>query len=120
MRAFSAFTGGGNVSTWNADLVVDVLRVKCPNLVWTQVVERLDHDGFHIPDHQGFILMMRCLIRGLGTEPFPLQSVLSKIWSNALGQISFLNHAVTMSPDVFSFDNSRRKLAVVEGLQVQL
>lgn len=108
------------MSTWNADLVVDVLKARCPNLVWTQVAEGLDHDGFHLPDRQGFILMMRCLNRGFGNEPFPLQTVLSKVWGNAQGQVSFLSHAVTMPPDVFSFDMSRRKLPAVEGLQVYL
>lgn len=112
--------GSISASSWNVDLVVDILNSKFPSLAWTRVVEELDHKELYIPDKQGFSLMMRCLTRGLGNQPFPLSTVISRVWDNTSGQISFLNHAVTTTPDVFSFENSKRKLAISEPLQVIL
>lgn len=42
-------------------------------------------------------------------DPFPLEAVCGYPWRNGEGQLSFLIHAVSASPEVFSFAHSQRK-----------
>ena len=45
-----------------------------------------------------------------------LQAIVGKLWSNGQGQLSFLRHAVTAPPDVFTFEHAPQKVAPLEGL----
>lgn len=42
-------------------------------------------------------------------ELFPLDAVIGRVWKNTAGQVSFLRHAVSAPPEVFSFAHSSRK-----------
>jgi hypothetical protein len=42
-------------------------------------------------------------------ELFPLEAVIGRIWKNTAGQLSFLRHAVSAPPEIFSFAHSSRK-----------
>lgn len=43
-------------------------------------------------------------------DPFPLHAVCGSVWKNAEGQLSFLKHAVSVPPEVFTFAHSMRQL----------
>lgn len=55
--------------------------------MWSEVVRELDHPGFQITSRAGFELLIRGLMRGLGTESFPVD-VLFTLWKNKEGQVS--------------------------------
>jgi len=42
-------------------------------------------------------------------DPFPLEAVCGKVWRHGEGQLSFLKHAVTAPPEIFTFVHSSRK-----------
>lgn len=42
-------------------------------------------------------------------DPFPLEAVCGHPWKNGEGQLSFLVHAVSAPPEVFTFAHSLRK-----------
>lgn len=111
---------GAVTGTWNVELFVDILKTSYPTLSWISVVQALDYPEFFIPDVNGFELLVRGIKRGLDIVGghFPLDLVLGDIWRNPAGQISFLMHAVAASPDVFTFEKSRRKMSLVDGIQV--
>lgn len=45
----------------------------------------------------------------LEQDLFPLEAVCGHPWQNGEGQLSFLIHAVSASPEVFTFAHSQRK-----------
>lgn len=42
-------------------------------------------------------------------DSFPIQAICGAVWKNGEGQLSFLRHAVSAPPDVFTFSHSPRK-----------
>lgn len=46
---------------------------------------------------------------GVEQDPFPLEAVCGHPWQNGEGQLSFLIHAVSAPPEVFTFAHSLRK-----------
>ncbi|ONL92550.1 transcription regulator [Zea mays] len=97
------------LTKWNADVLVDSINELAPSTNWVRVMEYLDHEGFNIPDETGFYLLMSIYTRAC-KDPFPLHAVCGSLWKNREGQISFLKHAVSASPDKFTFAHSSRHL----------
>jgi hypothetical protein len=71
-------------------------------------MENLDHDGFSLPDQKGFLLLLTVYNKAC-QDPFPLEAVCGKVWRNGEGQLSFLKHAVSAPPEIFTFSHSSRK-----------
>ena len=103
---------------YNLEVVVDTLVEISPELNWQGVAWHLDCDKFALTDAKGFVQLVMAIKRGLGPEEeFPLSSVLSRIWSNLSGQVSFLSYAVGAPIDAISFSSFGRSAAPLEGLQ---
>lgn len=107
-------TGDGKV--FNVEAAVDALKEASPSLDWRVVAEHLDCDKFLLRSAQGFLHLVDGIKRGLGSEDFPLSAVLSVLWANPAGQLSFLAHAVTSPPEVLTFDKHGRCASPLEGL----
>jgi len=106
---------GSAQTGWNWKVVLDVIKRQAQNLQWERIAELLDHPGFSVPDQQGFVLLVSAYKYGAG-EQLPVKSVVGRVWGCHGGQLSFLRHAVSAGPELFSFQGSERKLAPVEGL----
>lgn len=109
-------TKSGEINTWNLDLLVDTIKSQNPLLNWRKVAELLDHDEFLVPDYPAFEILVRCLSKGL-QDPYPLETLIGKIWNNIEGQLSFLRFAVSAAKEVFTFEHSKRKMKPLEAIQ---
>ncbi|KAL0464604.1 UNVERIFIED_CONTAM: CCR4-NOT transcription complex subunit [Sesamum latifolium] len=89
------------VDSWDGEVLVDSIKQLSPGINWINVMEKLDHEGF--------ISLMR--LRFLFYDPFPLHAICGSVWNNIEGQLSFLKHAVSASPEVFTFAHSERQLS---------
>ncbi|KAH8935189.1 hypothetical protein BDL97_17G016600 [Sphagnum fallax] len=105
-------------TTWNVDVLVDAISELAPGISWRSVMENLDHDGFSLPDQKGFLLLLTVYNKAC-QDPFPLEAVCGKVWRNGEGQLSFLKHAVSAPPEIFTFSHSSRKQAPLENIQGQ-
>ncbi|KFK42579.1 hypothetical protein AALP_AA1G013800 [Arabis alpina] len=100
---------------WNVDILVETIKQLAPGTSWRKVIENLDHEGFEIPNMESFLLFMR-LYKTACKEPFPLDAICGSVWKNLEGQLSFLKHAISAPPEVFTFMHSPRKLVYVDNL----
>ncbi|KAL8500295.1 hypothetical protein ACS0TY_020046 [Phlomoides rotata] len=112
---FRAALGGNNVqdlpslNSWNVDVLVDSIKQLVPGINWINVMEKLDHEGFYIPNEAAFSLFMS-VYRHACQDPFPLHAICGFVWKNTEGQLSFLNYAVSAPPEIFTFAHSGRQL----------
>ncbi|KAH6817786.1 transcription regulator [Perilla frutescens var. frutescens] len=118
-NVFSTFRSalGGNavldlpsLNSWNVDVIVDSIKQLALGIDWINVMEKLDHEGFHIPNEAAFSFFMS-VYRHACQEPFPLHAICGSVWKNVEGQLSFLKYAVSAPPEVFTFAHSERKLS---------
>ncbi|XP_062209520.1 uncharacterized protein LOC133911335 isoform X2 [Phragmites australis] len=98
------------LTTWNADVLVDSINELAPSTNWVRVMECLDHVGFNIPDEAAYYLLMSIYARAC-KDPFPLHAICGSLWNNTEAQISFLKHAVSAPTDTFTFAHCSRRLA---------
>lgn len=102
-------------TTWNVEATVEAIKELAPAVSWVEAMKCLDHEGFLLPDPKSFIVLINMF--SLATQdPFPIEAICSGVWANAQGQLSFIQHAVSAPPEMFSWASSARKLAPVEGL----
>ena len=106
----------GSADTYKVDVAVEALAEYAPGLDWKAVARRLDNDAFLLKDVRGFVNLVNGVKRGLGGAPFPLEAVLSSLWSNPAGQLSFLAHAVAAPPEVLTFQSYGRCAPPLERL----
>ncbi|CAI5975139.1 unnamed protein product [Closterium sp. NIES-65] len=107
--------GAGPLTFWNVDVLVEAIVQLAPRLSWSSVINHLDYPGFFVKDQKGFSALV--LMHSKATkELFPLPSVCSKLWANAEGQLSFLRHAVSAPPEVFTFAHSPRQTPPMDNL----
>ncbi|KAL5022887.1 hypothetical protein ScPMuIL_002042 [Solemya velum] len=102
------------VSTWNVDVLVQVLHDLTPHLNWQEVVAELDHPGFLIVNKNGLKILIQGLVRGLN-EVFPINLVY-RPWKNTEGQLSFIVQSLR-NPDVFCFADYQCHSVVIEILK---
>lgn len=102
-------------TTWNVDVVEEVLIERAAHLSISSAMMKLDQPEFNIPDQTSFTLLMQ-MYKRLTSDPFPIEAVCGDLWGNTAGQMSFLSHAVFVPPEVFTFKHTPRKQAPVEGL----
>ncbi|XP_052210992.1 uncharacterized protein LOC127813907 isoform X2 [Diospyros lotus] len=123
-NAFSTFCsalGTGNLadlpllSSWNIDVLIDSIEQLAPGTNWTCVIENLDHEGFNLPNEAAFLFLMS-VFRHACQDPFPLHAICGSVWKNSEGQLSFLKHAVSVPPEVFTFAHSGRQLAYADSV----
>ncbi|KAL8091899.1 uncharacterized protein LOC141692281 isoform X1 [Apium graveolens] len=103
------------VDSWNIDVLLESIKQVAPGINWIKVFENLDHEGFYIPNEASFALFMS-IYRYACQEQFPLHAVCGSVWKNTEGQLSFLKHAVSVPPEVFSFAHSGRQLAYIDAV----
>lgn len=124
-------------------LLILLIEYQAPTINWVKVMENLDHEGFNIPDEASFSLLMSIYRKACQVcsfmkysifekiapseiflkdgndslqDPFPLHAVCGSVWRNAEGQLSFLRHAVSTRPDVFTFAHSSRHLVTLAAV----
>ncbi|KAL6965062.1 hypothetical protein U1Q18_036119 [Sarracenia purpurea var. burkii] len=123
-NAFSTFSSalGTGISSdmplltsWNIDVLIDSIKQLAPGTNWTSVVENLDHEGFYFPNEVAFSFFMSVYRRAC-QDPFPTNAICGSVWKNTEGQLSFLKHAVSAPPEVFTFAHSGRQLAYVDAV----
>ncbi|XP_057867287.2 uncharacterized protein LOC131074644 isoform X3 [Cryptomeria japonica] len=102
------------LTSWNIDVLLDSIKELAPDISWVSVMEALDHEGFYLPDQQSFSMLMSTYAK-ICQDPFPVQTVCGNLWKNDEGQLSFLRFAVSASPEILTFANSRRLQAPLEG-----
>ncbi|KAK4414642.1 CCR4-NOT transcription complex subunit [Sesamum alatum] len=113
---FRSALGGNSVldlpslNSWNVDVLVDSIKQLSPGINWINVMEKLDHEGFYIPNEAAFSFFMSVYRRAC-QDPFPLPAICGSVWKNIEGQLSFLKHAVSVPPEVFTFAHSERQLS---------
>eukprot|EP00850_Spirogloea_muscicola_P015627 SM000121S26024 [mRNA] locus=s121:298001:312953:- [translate_table: standard] len=105
----------GILSSWNLDVLLETIKQLAPNADWALVVQGFDHEGFVVPDQKAFALLVTIVVTASSTA-FPVMAVCGGLWKNLEGQLSFLRHAVAAAPDLFSFAETPRRQAPVEGL----
>ncbi|VVA30197.1 PREDICTED: CCR4-NOT mRNAion complex [Prunus dulcis] len=103
------------LNTWNIDVLVDTIKQLAPSTNWIRVMENLDHEGFYIPNQEAFSFFMS-VYQHVCQEPFPLHVICGSVWKNTEGQLSFLRHAVSAPPEVFTFAHSVRQLAYIDAV----
>ncbi|EOA39181.1 hypothetical protein CARUB_v10012145mg [Capsella rubella] len=101
--------------SWNVDILVDTIKLLAPGTSWRKVIENLDHDGFDIPNMESFSFLMR-FYKTACEELFPLDAVCTSVWKNMEGQLSFLKHAISAPPELFTFMHSPRKLVYNDNM----
>ncbi|CAM6014740.1 unnamed protein product [Sphagnum balticum] len=119
----TAFCSGEQLSsvwltTWDVDVLLEAINQLAPSVSWRSVMENLDHEGFSLPDQKAFSLLLTIYYKAC-QDPFPLEAVCGKVWRHGEGQLSFLKHAVTAPPEIFTFVHSSRKQAQLENIQGQ-
>lgn len=102
-------------STWSYEVAVDAIREVVPQINWVEAMRRLDQPDFMLPDQQSFLFLLQ-LFHKATQEPFPIEAICGDVWKNEQGQLSFLRHAVSAPPEVFSWTNSKHKQAPLDGL----
>lgn len=65
-----------------------------------------------------YTVELNVLLLDLVQDPFPLEAVCGHPWKNGEGQLSFLVHAVSASPEVFTFAHSLRKQVLMRPCYV--
>ncbi|KAL3649432.1 hypothetical protein CASFOL_005835 [Castilleja foliolosa] len=114
--AFRSALGGNSVldlpslDSWNVDVIVESIKQLAPGVNWINVMEKLDHEGFYIPNEAAFAFFMS-VYRLACQDPFPLHAICGFVWKNVEGQLSFLKYAVSVPPEVFTFAHSERQLS---------
>ncbi|KAL0429074.1 UNVERIFIED_CONTAM: CCR4-NOT transcription complex subunit, partial [Sesamum radiatum] len=98
------------VDSWDGEVLVDSIKQLSPGINWINVMEKLDHEGFYIPNEAAFSFFM-FVYKHACQDPFPLHAICGSVWNNIEGQLSFLKHAVSVSPEVFTFAHSERQLS---------
>ncbi|CAK9208187.1 unnamed protein product [Sphagnum jensenii] len=106
------------LTTWDVDVLLEAINQLAPSVSWRSVLENLDHEGFSLPDQKAFSLLLTIYYKAC-KDPFPLEAVCGKVWRHGEGQLSFLKHAVTAPPEIFTFVHSSRKQAQLENIQGQ-
>ncbi|XVF79827.1 hypothetical protein PTKIN_Ptkin15bG0021000 [Pterospermum kingtungense] len=104
------------LNSWNTDVLIKTIKQLAPGTNWIRVIENLDHEGFYIPNEAAFSFFMS-VYRHACQEQFPLHAICGSVWKNIEGQLSFLKHAVSASPEVFTFAHSTRLLAFMDPVQ---
>uniref|UniRef100_A0A2P2MSE8 CCR4-NOT transcription complex subunit 1 n=2 Tax=Rhizophora mucronata TaxID=61149 RepID=A0A2P2MSE8_RHIMU len=103
------------LNSWDIEILTETIKQLAPSTNWTQVVEKLDQEGFYIPNEEAFCFFMS-VYRHACQDPFPLHAICGSLWKNVEGQISFLKHAVLAPPEVFTFAHSGRQLAYIDAV----
>ncbi|KAL3616494.1 hypothetical protein CASFOL_039884 [Castilleja foliolosa] len=111
----SALSGNGvldlpSLDSWNVNVIVESIKQLAPGIKWINVMEKLDHEGFYIPNEAAFSFFMS-VYRHACQDPFPLHAICGFVWKNVEGQLSFLKYAVSVPPEVFTFAHSERQLS---------
>ncbi|KMT00009.1 hypothetical protein BVRB_1g018420 isoform D [Beta vulgaris subsp. vulgaris] len=109
------------LSSWDVNILVETIQLLAPETNWVEVMENLDHEGFHIPNENAFAFFMT-IYKHACQDSFPLHAICGSVWKNSEGQLSFLKYAVSASPDIFTFAHSIKQLGSVDqvsGLKTQ-
>lgn len=108
--------GDSGAAGWDVEVVVSALRSASPQLDWHCVAAALDYPGFAVPDGASFARLAAAFRRALPSDGFPIAVALSRVWTNAAGQLSLLRHATAAPPDVVSWEGAGRRQDPLEGL----
>lgn len=103
-------------TSWDPAAVVQAVQSVNPDLNWETVMSNLDHKDFWVPDSASFLWLVHACDLARPDEPFPLDTVLGRIWNNKRGQVTFLKYAVDAPADVFTFAHSQRLAPPLEGI----
>ena len=94
---------------WKPEVVVEVLRAAYPHLRWEEVAASLDYEGFYVPDDSANKLLLSAWQFASG-KAFPLDVLCGHLWTNTMGQLSFLKYAVGVPPHLVRWDQAPRKM----------
>ncbi|XP_024374833.1 uncharacterized protein [Physcomitrium patens] len=97
------------LTTWHVEILLGAINQLNPSMDWSLIVSSLDYEGFFLSDEHAFTLFMTMYKLGC-EDPFPIDAVCGRVWKNYEGQLSFLRHAISATPEVFTFAHSTRKL----------
>ncbi|GAV69286.1 Not1 domain-containing protein/DUF3819 domain-containing protein [Cephalotus follicularis] len=103
------------LSSWNVDVLIKTIKQLAPGINWVRVIEKLDHEGFYIPNEEAFSFFMS-VYRHACQDPFPLHAICGSVWKNTEGQLSFIKYAVSAPPEAFTFAHSGQQLAFVDAV----
>ncbi|WKA05432.1 hypothetical protein VitviT2T_023400 [Vitis vinifera] len=103
------------LSSWNIEILIDSVKQLAPGTNWIGVIEKLDHEGFYVPNYDAFSFLMAAY-RHACPDQFPLHAICGSVWKNVQGQLSFLKYAVSAPPEIFTFAHSARQLAYVDAV----
>ncbi|XP_031558067.1 CCR4-NOT transcription complex subunit 1-like isoform X2 [Actinia tenebrosa] len=103
------------LSTWNIEIFVQVVKELFPGLNWAQVILDLDYPGFQVPSGEGLKILMEACSRGL-QEGFPVE-VLYRTWTNTEGQLSWILQLLTHA-DLFCFTDYPCEAVMLDTLKI--
>ncbi|KAL6569340.1 hypothetical protein OROMI_013854 [Orobanche minor] len=98
------------LNSWNVEVLVESIKQLAPGINWVNVMEKLDQDGFYIPNEAAFSFFIS-VYKHACQDPFPLNAICGFLWKNVEGQLSFLKYAVSVPPEVFTFAHCERQLS---------
>ncbi|GAM20783.1 hypothetical protein SAMD00019534_039580, partial [Acytostelium subglobosum LB1] len=95
-------------ATWNFSVFVDVIKELYPAIDWSLVIKELDYSQFVLHDQRGLNLILSIFKKASASDAkFPVHYLLDHVWSNSLGQLSFLKVAL-QSDFPFQLSSKRR------------
>nr|CAB3232164.1 CCR4-NOT transcription complex subunit 1 [Phallusia mammillata] len=108
------------LNSWNVPVFIQVVREMNPSLSPRDVFAELDHPGFVVQDVGGFRLLVRALelLRNQGDqqfEHFPID-LLFRNWTNARGQLSWIQHSL-LNSSIFCIAEFATRLVNVDALK---
>lgn len=103
-----------SATTWDVNVLIDVIRELQPDIDWIRVMKGLDHEGFHVPDEETFDYLLSFFSKAC-QEPFPMDRVCGRIWRNYDGQFTLLKYALATPSEVGKPFLSSDKLSAQKG-----
>ncbi|KAF1329901.1 Ccr4-not transcription complex subunit 1, partial [Globisporangium splendens] len=100
-------------TSWNLDVIAEVLQKDYSSIKWTKVAEKLDREDLDIQNPTQLRILITAFQKFSQTK-FRIASLL-RTWTHSRAQLSFFKAAIESPPEVISFAESPNKVAPFEG-----
>uniref|UniRef100_K3W9T3 CCR4-Not complex component Not1 C-terminal domain-containing protein n=1 Tax=Globisporangium ultimum (strain ATCC 200006 / CBS 805.95 / DAOM BR144) TaxID=431595 RepID=K3W9T3_GLOUD len=108
-----AASSTSNETSWNLDVIAEVLQKDYSSIKWTKVAEKLDREDLDIQNPTQLRILITAFQKFSQTK-FRIASLL-RTWTHSRAQLSFFKAAIESPPEVISFAESPNKVAPFEG-----
>ncbi|KAI8909736.1 CCR4-Not complex component, Not1-domain-containing protein [Gorgonomyces haynaldii] len=92
------------MKTWNAELFFPLIMKMNPKMEWSRVLRYLDHPDVVFVDPSSLAIVLKAskaVIQDMSLFP---TSIFLEQWKNPNAQLSFLNQAIRLTPEIFTLN----------------